>query len=84
MSEGEKILWNAINQIAWGSEDNEPPFRAAPREVLIELARKAIEECRHLTTKSSGPDSRDDCAWYGGDCGGGEKCSDKCYEPSGG
>jgi len=27
-------------------------------------------------------DSRDDCAWYGGDCGSGEKCSDECYEKS--
>ena len=50
MNEGEKILWNALNQIAWGSEDNEPPFRAAPREVLIELARKALKEYRSLTT----------------------------------
>ena len=55
MSEGEKILWNAINQIAWGSEDNEPPFRAAPREVLIEVARKAIEEYHHLTRQSNRP-----------------------------
>ena len=39
---------------------------------------------RHLSGKSSRPDSRDDCAWYGGDCGSGEKCSDECYEPSGG
>ena len=37
-----------------------------------------------LSEQSSRPDSRDDCAWYGGDCGSGEKCSDECYEPSGG
>ncbi len=50
MNKGEKILWHAVNQIVSGSEDNEPPFSAAPREVLIELARKAIEKYRHLTS----------------------------------
>lgn len=38
---------------------------------------------KNLTSRSRRPDSRDDCAWYGGDCGSGEKCSDECYEPSG-
>lgn len=53
MNEGEKILWSAINRIAWGSDDEEPPFRAAPREVLIELARKAVSEYRNLTSRSN-------------------------------
>ncbi len=25
-------------------------------------------------------DSRDDCRWYGGDCGDGKNCSDECFE----
>jgi hypothetical protein len=25
----------------------------------------------------------DHCKWYGGDCGGGEKCSSVCFEPHG-
>jgi hypothetical protein len=70
MDEGEKILWNAVNQIAWGSEDEEPPFRAAPREVLIEIARKAIDSYRKLSsginpTLSSGDEAV--CGICGGD-----------------
>ena len=26
-------------------------------------------------------DRRDECRWYGGDCGSGEKCCDECFEP---
>lgn len=51
MNEDEKILLDALNQIAWGSDDKEPPFRAAPREVLMRIAHKAVEEYRKLTSK---------------------------------
>ena len=53
MNECEKILWNAINKIAWGSDDHETgiPYRAAPREVLIEIARKAVKEYREAVKK---------------------------------
>lgn len=54
MDEGEKILWTVVNKIASGSADDEPSFRAAPREVLVELARKAVDEYRNLTSHSSG------------------------------
>ena len=51
MEETEKILWNSLNHIEWGSKDEEPPFRAAPRKVLIEIARKAINEYREIIKK---------------------------------
>lgn len=53
MNSGEKVLWNVVNKIAWGSNDDNPPFRAIPREVFIELAQKAIVEYRNLTSRSS-------------------------------
>ena len=48
-----------------------------------EAVYHALQDVATLTNPCSRPDSRDDCAWYGGDCGSGEKCSDECYEPSG-
>ncbi len=27
------------------------------------------------------PDLRDQCRWYGGDCGQGDKCNEECFEP---
>ena len=41
----EHIAINALGLIASGTVDIKPPFRAAPREVLMEYAAKILKEC---------------------------------------
>ena len=55
-----------------------------PDYIASECPHHAEMLNRHPTNQSNRPDSRDACSWYGGDCGDGSKCSDDCYEPSGG
>ena len=42
-----KILLKALDMIAGGTIDETPPYRAAPREALMEYAAKIADEYRN-------------------------------------